>query len=133
MSQVVSVRVPKHFKDACAEFRNEANIEISNSEDYSDCHDFVVFYDESTQEIRCEGNFPDSVFSALVKVRDRFSGKLFYEGEEWNEKENEFVDEAGPLEKVWLILAIVFFPVTLVYLLLRAVIWVPFKIWKATR
>ena len=133
MSQVVSVRVPMHFKEACAEFRNEANLANTNREDCSGSHDFMVFYDESTQEIRCEGDFPDSVFSAFVKVRDRFGGNLFYEGEEWNEGENEVVDRAGPLEKLWLIIAIAFFPVTLIYLFLRAVIWVPFKIWKATR
>ena len=133
MSQVVSVKVPMHFKEACAELQNEAGIENTNGEDFSDCHDFMVFYDESTHEIRCEGNFPDSVFSALVKVRDQFGGELLYEGEEWNERENEIIDEAGSLEKVWLILAIVFFPITLIYLLLRAMVWVPFKIWKATR
>ena len=80
----MSVRVPMHFKEACAEFQNEANITSTNSEDYSACHDFMVHYDESTQGTICEGNFPDSIFSAMVKVRDRFSGMLFYEGEEWN-------------------------------------------------
>ena len=133
MSQVVSVRVPMFFKEACVEFQNETNIADTNGKVYSDCHEFMVFYDESTCEIRCEGNFPDSVFTALVKIKERFDGKLLYEGEEWNVEENEVSDEAGSLEKTWLILAIIFFPVTLIYLLLRAIVWLPFKIWKATR
>ena len=133
MSQVVSISVPMHFEEACAMFRNEANIADSNGKDYSDCHEFMVFYDETSNEIRCEGNLPDTIFSALVKVKERFGGKLFYEGEEWNEKDDEIIDEASLKEKTWIILAIIFFPVTLIYLLLRAIVWVPYKIWKATR
>ena len=132
MSQVLSVRVPGHFEEACAKFRNEANIADTKGEDYSAFHEFMVFYDEASNEIRCEGNFPDTVFSALVKVKTDFNGKLFYEGEEWNE-EDEVVDKASFLEKTWIILSIVFFPVTLIYLLLRATVWIPFKIWKSTK
>lgn len=132
MSQVVSIRVLVHFEEACAKFRNETNIADTKGKDYSDCQDFMVFYDGRSHEIRCEGNFPDSVFSTLIKVKDRFGGKLFYEGEEWNE-EAEVVNESSSLKKTWIIFAIVFFPITLIYLLLRVVVWVPFKIWKATR
>ncbi len=121
-----------YFEEACMMFRNEANIADTHGKDYSDCHDFLVFYDQTAHEIRCEGNFPDTVFSALIKVKERFNGKLFYEGEEWND-ENNVIDEASLTEKTWSILAIIFFPVTLIYLLFRIVVWVPFKIWKATR
>ncbi len=131
MSQVISVTVPDNFSEACSAFQKEADITCSDGSEFSDCHEFMVFYDKSAREIRCEGNYPDSVFSALVNVKEQFNGKLFYEGEEWNQ--NEDVGKASTLEKFWLILAIVFFPVTLIYLLLRAVVWVPYKIWKLTR
>ncbi len=133
MSQVVSIKVPANFEQACFEFRNKANISDAHGKDCSDCKDFMIFYDTTLHEIRCEGSFPDSVFSALVEVKDRFDGKLFYEGEEWDERDDESVNESSPLEKLWIIFAIVFFPVTLIYLLLRVVVWVPFKIWRATR
>jgi len=93
----------------------------------------MVFYDESFHEIRCEGNFPDSVFSALVKVKEKFGGKLFYEEVEWNKEGDEEVDEAGLMGKIWMVFAIIFFPVTIVYFLFRIVFWIPFKAWKATR
>ncbi|HEC19568.1 MAG TPA: hypothetical protein ENI97_09510 [Gammaproteobacteria bacterium] len=133
MSQVISIRVPEHYEEACAEFRKETDTADGNGSNKSVEHEFIIFYDDSAHEIRCEGNIPDSVFSALVRVKDLFGGKLFYEGEEWREEDDQAVTEARPLEKVWLILAIIFFPVTLIYLLLRVVVWVPFKVWKATR
>jgi hypothetical protein len=58
---------------------------------------------------------------------------LFYEGEEWHEEEGEVVNEGKPLGKIWFSLSIIFFPITLMYLLLRAIVWIPFKVWKATR
>ena len=44
MSQVVSITVPSHFDEACAEFRKEADIADKNGKHYSDCKDFMVFY-----------------------------------------------------------------------------------------
>jgi len=132
MSQVVSIRVPEHYEKACAEFRRKASADISN-EANSAGSEFMVFYDESFHEIRCEGNFPDSVFSALVKVKEKFGGKLFYEGVEWNKEGDEEVDEAGLMGRIWMVFAIIFFPVTIVYFLFRIVFWIPFKAWKATR
>lgn len=133
MSQVISIRVPEHYEEACVAFQKETNLADVNGLTESEGQKFMVSYDKSAHEIQCEGDFPDSVFSALVMVKDQFGGKLFYEEEEWNEDYVEVVDEAGSLNKIWLILAIIFFPVTLVYLLIRVVVWVPFKVWKATR
>lgn len=133
MSQVVSIKVPAHFENACAEFQNLANIPDADGEDCWYCDGFMVVFDKISHEIRCEGSFPDSLFSALVKVKEQFGGQLLYEGEEWNEKGDEAVAESNSLGKIWIILAIVFFPVTLIYLLLRILVWAPFKIWKATR
>ncbi len=133
MSQVISIKVPSHYEEACAEFRKEMKTADRRGYNKSAEHEFMIFYDESAHEIRCEGNIPDSVFSALIKVKGQFDGKLFYEGEEWSEEDGEVVDEASPMEKAWIILAIIFFPVTLIYLFVRAIVWVPFKIWKATR
>lgn len=133
MSQVISIRVPERYREACTAFRGDANLADKHGKDKSDEQEFVIYYDQSSYEIRCEGNIPDSVFSALVKVRDRFGGQLFYEGEEWNEEDNEIVNEAKPLEKMWIALAIIFFPITVVYLILRVFVWAPFKVWKATR
>ncbi len=133
MSQVVSIKVPSHFNAACVDFRNEANISDQNGKDYSECKDFIVFYDTTAREIRCEGSFPDSVFFALEKTKERFGGTLFYEGEEWNEDYEEKIKEESTLGKIWIVLMIVFFPITLIYIFFRAVIWVPYKIWKETR
>lgn len=133
MSQIISIRVPEHYKEACAAFRNDTNLAENSDINESEEHEFIIFYDESSYEIRCEGNIPDSVFFALIKVKGLFGGKLFYEGEEWDEEDGEIVNEAEPLEKMWIALAIIFFPITLIYLLLRVIVWVPFKFWKATR
>ena len=131
MSQVVSVVVKSHFEQACSMFRDEADISDNIDNSYSDCGDFIVVYDESLGEIRCEGHLSDSVISSLITVKDQFGGKLFYEGEVWNE--DEVIEEESPIKKTWIILAIVIFPVTLIYLILRIVIWVPYKLWKATK
>ncbi len=128
MSQVVSIRVPEHYEEACTEFQREASVGGSN-EGITTSQDFTVFYDESLNEIRCEGNYPDSIFSALVNIRDKFDGKLFYEGEEWHEE----INESNLVGKIMIVLAVIFFPITLVYLLIRIVFWIPFKVWKATR
>ena len=56
---------------------------------------------ENFHKIRCEGNFPDSIFSSLVKIKDQFGGKLFYEGKEWHEEDGEAVNEVKPLGKIW--------------------------------
>jgi len=133
MSQVVSIRVPEYYKEACAAFQNEIDLADQGATNRTVGRKFMIFYDESSCEIRCEGDFPDSVFSALLKVKDRFGGKLFHEGEEWNEKEDELVNKAKPLEKIWIMLAITFFPVTMIYVLLRLIVWVPYKFWKATK
>jgi hypothetical protein len=132
MSQVVSIRVPENYAEACAAFQRETSADNCKDNIFTS-PDFTVFYDESLHEIRCEGNYPESVFFALVKIRDQFGGKLFYEGEEWNEEDGDEVAEAGLLEKALIVLAIIFFPITLVYLLLRIILWIPFKIWRATR
>ncbi|WP_200382734.1 hypothetical protein [Thiococcus pfennigii] len=133
MSQVISIKVPEHYEEACVAFQKEMDLADVNGLNESAGQKFMVSYDKSAYEIQCEGDFPDSVFSALVMVKDQFGGKLFYEGEEWNEKDGEVVEEAGSLEKIWIILAIVFFPIALIYLLIRVVVWIPFKVWKATR
>ena len=130
MSQVISIRVPEHYEDACAAFQKEVDLDAVN--DFVE-RGFMFFYDESIYEIRCEGLIPDSIFSALVKVKGQFDGKLFYEGQEWNDLECELVEKAGLLEKIWIVLAVLFFPITIIYFLLRVFIWVPFKIWKSTR
>ncbi len=127
MSQVISIKVPANFDDACAMFRNEAGITGTNNKE------FMIFYDSTTKEIRCEGSYPDSILLALEKTKDQFGGTLFYEGEEWTIDLGEKVEEASTLEKARIILMIVFFPVTIVYLLLRTFIWLPYKIWKETR
>ncbi len=115
-------------------FQKETNLTVTSDViNTSDKHEFMIFYDDDFYEIRCEGNFPDSVFSALIKVKSLFGGKLFYEGEEWNGEDVEAVTKAKPLEKMWLVLAIIFFPITLIYLFLRITILVPFRLWKATR
>jgi hypothetical protein len=93
----------------------------------------MVFYNDSSREIQCEGRIPDAILDALVEVNDLYGGKLLYEGAEWDEDNEQEVDEAKPREKVWLVLAIIFFPITLLYLLLRLIVWVPIMFWKATR
>jgi hypothetical protein len=133
MSQVISVRVPDHYEEACAAFQNEVNLVDVVDLIESTGKKFIVSYDKSAYKIECQGDIPDSVFSALVMVKDQFNGKLYYEGEEWNVNNVEAIEEAGSLEKIWIILAIIFFPITLVYLLIRVVIWVPYKVWKATK
>jgi hypothetical protein len=133
MSQVISIRVPEHYEEACAAFQKEMDLADVNGLNESSGQLFMVSYDKSANEIQCEGDFPDSIFSALVMVKDQFGGKLFYEGEEWNENDDEVVEEAGSLTKLRSVLAIIFFPITLIYLLIRVVVWVPFKVWKATR
>ena len=131
MSQVISIRIPEqHYKEACAAFHKEVDLnDINNLPEKA----LNVVFDESTHEIICEGLCSDALIAALVKVKDQFDGKMFYEGEEWDEKGSEVVNEAGSIEKMWIFLAIIFFPVTLIYLFLRAVVWAPYKIWKATR
>lgn len=133
MSQVISIRLPEHYEEACAVFQKEADLADINGLNESEGHEFMVSYNKLVHEIQCEGELPASVLSALLMVKEQFGGKLFYEAEEWNEDFGEIVDEAGPLNKTWLILAILFFPISLVYLFIRVVVWVPFKIWKATR
>ena len=133
MSQVVSITVPSHFDEACAEFRKEADIADKNGKHYSDCKDFMVFYDTAAREIRCEGSFSNSVFLSLQKTKQRFGGTLFYEGEEWNEDHAEEPEEASTLGKMWIVLMVVFFPITLIYLFFRTVVWIPYRIWKETR
>jgi hypothetical protein len=133
MSQVISIRVPEPYEEACAAFQKEIDHADINGLNKSVGQKFIISYDKAAHVIQCEGDLPDSVFSALVIVKDQFGGKLFYEGEEWNENDGEVADEAGPLEKIWIVLATIFFPITLIYLLIRIVVWVPFKIWKATR
>ena len=133
MSQVIFTRVPSQYEEACAEFRKEMKFSgKSNPRGFAE-QDFIIHLDESAHEIRCEGRIPDSVFSALILVKDRFKGKLFYEGKEWSEKDGEVVEKVSRMEKAGIILAIVFFPFTLIYLLIRAVVWVPYSVWKATR
>jgi hypothetical protein len=133
MSQIISIKLPSHFDEACADFRSEAGIADTNGIDYSDCDDFMIFYDQEVREIRCEGSYPDSVVSALGKTKKRFNGTLFYEGEEWNPDSEEQLEEASTLGKIWIALMIIFFPITLVVLLFRTVAWLPYKIWKQTR
>jgi hypothetical protein len=133
MSQVISIRVPDNYEEACVAFKKEIDLADSNGLNETEKRRFMVSYDNSAHEIQCEGDFPDSVFSALVMVKDQFGGKLFYEGVEWKENESEVVEGVGPHNKIWIILGIIFFPITLVYLFIRVVVWVPFKIWKATR
>ncbi|MCG5513749.1 hypothetical protein [Ectothiorhodospira shaposhnikovii] len=133
MSQVVSIRVPEHYEEACTMFQKEANLAHKSIIEKSVECEFMVFFDESSYEIRCEGKIPDSVFSALVNVKDMFGGRLFYEEEEWNAEDGEVASEAKPLEKILIVLAIIFFPITLIYILLRVIVWIPFKVWKATR
>ncbi len=103
MSQVVSIRVPEHYEEACREFQREASVGGSNGS-ITTSQDFTVFYDESLNEIRCEGNYPDSIFSALVNIRDKFDGKLFYEGEEWHEE----INESNLVRKLMIVLAVIF-------------------------
>ncbi len=133
MSQTVSIKLPSHFHEACAEFRNEADIADTNGNDYSDCGDFMVFYNSEDNEIMCEGRYPDSVVSALEKIKERFEGTLFLEGEEWNPDSEEQVEEASVLGKIWIFLMIPFFPITLIVLFFRTIVWLPYKIWKATK
>lgn len=133
MSQVLSLKITANFDEACSEFRKEAGIADTDSHGYSYCGEFMVFYDSAAMKIRCEGDHPDSVFSALKKTQERYGGTLFYEGEEWDGDSAETVTEAGRWDKVWIAFAIAFFPITLIYLLLRTLIWLPYKIWKETR
>ena len=133
MSQVVSIRVSEYYKEACAAFQKEIDLADQGGTNRAVGRKFMIFYDESSCEIRCEGDYPDSFVSALIKVKDKFGGKLFYEGEEWNEKEDEVLSKAKPLEKILVLLAIIFFPVTMVYVLLRLIVWVPYKFWRATK
>jgi len=133
MSQVVSIRVLSHFDEACAAFRKESDIADTIGKHYSDCKDFMVFYDTAAREIRCEGILPDSAFSALQKTKEQFGGTLFYEGEEWKEDHAEEPEEANTSGKIWIVLMVVFFPITLIYILFRTVFWVPYRIWKETR
>ena len=133
MSQVVSIVVTSSFDEACALFRDEADVSDMKRDDYPDCGEYIVVYDKEAHEIRCEGRLSNAAISALTTVRDRFGGKLLHEGVELNESGDEIIEEASPKEKMWIILAIVFFPVTLIYLFLRIVIWVPYKIWEATK
>jgi len=131
MSQVISIKLPSHFKEACIEFQRE--LEVLGIKNNYKCEDFLISFDGESGEIRCEGAFPDSVYSALKKINKKYDGKLFYEDEEWEEGHEEQVEEMSNLEKIKIIILIIFFPVTLIYLFLRALVWVPFKIWKATR
>ena len=66
-------------------------------------------------------------------IKDRFDGELFYERKKWREKDDENVEEAGSMEKAWIVLANIFFPLTLLFLFIRAVVWVPYRIWKTIR
>ncbi len=132
MSQVVSLSVTGNYDKASAEFRNLIS-EDSGEEANSTGKDFEVFYDELGKEIRCEGDYPDSVFSSLVKIKLQYGGKLLYEGEEWIGEDEEEVDQTGVMGKILIVLALIFFPLTIVYLLLRALLWLPYKLWKATK
>jgi hypothetical protein len=134
MSQVISIKVPEHcYTKACAAFQKE--VHLGGKKGLHECGEqrFMIFYDENFHEIRCEGNFPDSVFSSLVKINEQFGGKLLYEGEEWHEENDEVVNEGKPLRRIWVFLSIIFFPVTLLYVLLRTIVWIPYKVWKSTR
>jgi hypothetical protein len=134
MSQVISIKVPEHcYTKACAAFQKE--VHLGDKKGLHECGEqrFMIFYDENFHEIRCEGNFPDSVFSSLVKINEQFGGKLLYEGEEWHEENDEVVNEGKPLRRIWVFLSIIFFPVTLLYVLLRTIVWIPYKVWKSTR
>ncbi len=133
MSQVISIKVPCQYEEACAEFQKELFNSSCTSNDDSAEQDFIITYDESAHEIQCEGNISDLVFSALMLIKDRFDGELFYERKKWREKDDENVEEAGSMEKAWIVLANIFFPLTLLFLFIRAVVWVPYRIWKAIR
>lgn len=133
MSQVISVRVPASFAEACAEFRNQAEIIHTDDSECSVHKDFMVCYDHAVREIRCEGNLPDLVYSALETIKERYGGTLFYEGEELNAEDEQNVAEATSMGKIWIILMIIFFPISLIYLVLRTFVWLPYRIWKDTR
>ncbi len=134
MSQVISIRVPSRYDEACAEFQKEAGVEVKEGLNKSGNHVYMVSYLKSSHEIECQGDYPDSVFNAMLKVKESFGGKLFYEGEEWNiEEKLEPVTKAGTIEKIWVVLCVLFFPITIAYLLFRLFIWIPYKVWRLTR
>ena len=133
MSQVVSIVVESGFEEACKAFNTAADIPGPNEEGFVDCEDFIVSYDESAGEIVAQGHLSDEVVSAFFMIRDQYGGRLFYEGEAWDGQDGQVVEAASRREKMWIMLGILFFPLTLVYLLLRLVVWVPYKLWKFTR
>lgn len=133
MSQVVSIVVTSRFEEARKEFISQAKIPDSSEGGIFGSKSFSVSFDESAGEIAAQGRLPDEVVSAFVKIQEKYGGKLFYEGEALEEIDDPVVEEAGRREKLLIILGIVFFPVTMLYLLLRLVIWLPFKLWKITR
>ncbi|MES9981367.1 MAG: hypothetical protein ABW107_21855 [Candidatus Thiodiazotropha sp. 6PLUC5] len=68
MSQVISIKVPDRYEEACAAFQKETDLADVNGLNESEGQKFMVSYDKSAHEIQCEGEFPNSVFSALVMV-----------------------------------------------------------------
>lgn len=132
MGQVVSVKVTPNFEQACSVFRNEANISESNDRAFTGGDDLVIIYDETAHEIRCEGHLSDSVISALIEVKEQFGGKLFYEGEEFDDNDDIEGGESSVREIAWIVLSVIFFPITLIYLFLRILVWLPLKTWKTT-
>ena len=132
MSQVLSVKVESRFAEACAFFKKKKKIEDNSDEVNLDCGGFIVSFDESENEICCEGNVSELAYEALEKVKAKFDGSFLYEGVNIESLDEGNVPEASIWGKFWIILAIVFFPITLVYLFVR-MLWIFFKLWKETR
>ena len=133
MSQVISLRVDGDFKKACEIFRNEAKLTENPNENNRDSNKFLISYDASEKEISIEGDYPERLLTALLKVEELCGGDLLYEGEEWDEDRQESNNEASLLQKTGIIIMVIFFPVTLFFLLVRAIIWVPYQLWKALK